>query len=98
LCLVNRFIKGHKSHSTVSNLTTLFENERTASYDINNHRIAKSVDADGSGTAASTIEWYVYDGQNIVLSFDGSGTQTHRYLHGTGIDQILADESAQGTG
>jgi RHS repeat-associated protein len=39
----------------------------------------------------------VYDGQNIVLSFDGSGTQTHRYLHGTGIDQVLADESAQGT-
>jgi RHS repeat-associated protein len=39
----------------------------------------------------------VYDGQNIVLSFDGSGTQTHRYLHGTGVDQVLADENAQGT-
>jgi hypothetical protein len=39
----------------------------------------------------------VYNGQNIVLSFDGSGTQTHRYLHSTGVDQALADENAQGT-
>jgi RHS repeat-associated protein len=38
----------------------------------------------------------VYDGQNIVLSFNGSGTQTHRYLHGNGVDQVLADENAQG--
>jgi RHS repeat-associated protein len=65
-------------------------------YDVNNRRIAKTVDADGSGTARPTIERYVYDGQNIVLSFDGSGTQTHRYLHGTGVDQVLADENAQG--
>jgi RHS repeat-associated protein len=66
-------------------------------YDVNNRRIAKAVDADGSGTATPTIERYVYDGQNIVLSFDGSGTQTHRYLHGTGVDQVLADENAQAT-
>jgi RHS repeat-associated protein len=66
-------------------------------YDVNNRRIAKTVDTDGSGTATPSIERYVHDGQNIVLSFDGSGTQTHRYLHGTGIDQILADESTQGT-
>jgi RHS repeat-associated protein len=66
-------------------------------YDVNNRRIAKAVDADGSGTATPMIERYVYDGQNIVLSFDGSGTQTHRYLHGTGVDQVLADENAQGT-
>jgi RHS repeat-associated protein len=65
-------------------------------YDVNNRRIAKSVDADGSGAATPVIEWYVYDGQNIVLSFDGSGTQTHRYLHGIGVDQVLADENAQG--
>ncbi len=29
------------------------------------------------------------------LSFDGSGTQTHRYLHGAGVDQVLADENTQ---
>jgi RHS repeat-associated protein len=32
----------------------------------------------------------------IILSFDGNGTQTHRYLHGMGVDQILADENSQG--
>ena len=38
----------------------------------------------------------VYDGSNIVLTFDGIGAQTHRYLYGTGVDQILADETATG--
>lgn len=65
-------------------------------YDVNNRRIAKSIDADGSGPATPTVERYVYDGQNIALTFDGNGTQTHRYFYGTGVDQILADEDGQG--
>ncbi|MDB9489241.1 phosphatase PAP2 family protein [Dolichospermum circinale CS-534/05] len=65
-------------------------------YDVNNRRIAKSIDADGSGPATPTVERYVYDGQNIALTFDGNGTQTHRYFYGTGVDQILADENGQG--
>jgi RHS repeat-associated protein len=65
-------------------------------YDVDNRRIAKIIDADGAGAAAPTTERYVYDGQNIVLSFDGGGTQTHRYFYGTGVDQVLADENAQG--
>lgn len=65
-------------------------------YDVNNRRIAKLIDPDGIGAAAAAVERYVYDGQNIILSFDGSGTQTHRYLHGVGVDQILADENSQG--
>ena len=65
-------------------------------YDVNNRRIAKSIDADGSGLATPTVERYVYDGQNIALTFDGNGTQTHRYFYGTGVDQILADENGQG--
>jgi hypothetical protein len=27
---------------------------------------------------------------------NGNGTQTHRYLHGTQIDQAIADENATG--
>ncbi|MDB9440212.1 hypothetical protein PN497_02285 [Sphaerospermopsis kisseleviana CS-549] len=65
-------------------------------YDVNNRRLAKSIDADGSGAATPTVERYVYDGQNIALTFDGNGTQTHRYFYGTGVDQILADENGQG--
>jgi RHS repeat-associated protein len=65
-------------------------------YDVNNRRITKSIDPDGVGATAAVVERYVYDGQNIILSFDGNGTQTHRYLHGVGVDQILADENGQG--
>jgi RHS repeat-associated protein len=54
-------------------------------YDVNDRRISKKID----GVVA---ERYVYDGANIALVFDGAGVQTHRYLYGTGVDQILADE------
>ena len=54
-------------------------------YDIDNRRIGKKVDG-------VTVERYVYDGSDIALVFDGAGVQTHRYLYGTGVDQILAQE------
>jgi RHS repeat-associated protein len=54
------------------------------SYDVNDRRIGKTID----GVVA---ERYVYDGTNIALVFDGTGNQTHRYLYGTEVDQILAD-------
>jgi RHS repeat-associated protein len=62
-------------------------------YDVYGQRIAKSIDADGAGSAPVQTERMVYDGSNIALTFDGTGTQTHRYLHGPGVDQILADET-----
>ncbi|MEH2218468.1 MAG: FG-GAP-like repeat-containing protein [Nostoc sp.] len=65
-------------------------------YDVGNQRITKLVDADGAGSAAATVEIFVYDNEHIALTFDGNGTQTHRYLYGTQIDQILADENGQG--
>jgi YD repeat-containing protein len=55
------------------------------SYDVSDRRISKKID----GVVA---ERYVYDGENIALVFDGAGVQTHRYLYGAGVDQILADE------
>jgi RHS repeat-associated protein len=63
-------------------------------YDVYNRRITKAVDANGSGTFAT--EHLVYDGDHIALSFDDAGDLTHRYLYGANIDQILADENAQG--
>jgi RHS repeat-associated protein len=62
-------------------------------YDAYDRRIAKVIDADGNGPATATTERMVYDGDNIALTFDGTETQTHRYLYGPGIDQILADET-----
>jgi RHS repeat-associated protein len=55
-------------------------------YDTSDRRIAKKIDG-------VTTERYVYDGSNIALVFDGAGSQTHRYLYGTGIDRVLADET-----
>jgi RHS repeat-associated protein len=54
-------------------------------YDVNDRRIGKQIDG-------VVTERYVYDGLHIALVFDGTGTQTHRYLYGTQIDQVLADE------
>jgi YD repeat-containing protein len=62
-------------------------------YDAYDRRIAKSIDTDGSGPATPTTERMVYNGDNIALTFDGQGTQTHRYLFGPGVDQVLADET-----
>ncbi|MGB3494710.1 MAG: exosortase-dependent surface protein XDP2 [Elainellaceae cyanobacterium] len=63
-------------------------------YDVYDRRITKAVDASGNGTFET--EHLVYDGDHIALSFDDTGDLTHRYLYGANIDQILADENAQG--
>ncbi|AFY61911.1 RHS repeat-associated core domain protein [Synechococcus sp. PCC 6312] len=68
----------------------------TYTYDFENRRIAKTVDPDGSGVASATTERFVYDGNHIALVFDGEGNQTYRYLHGPQVDQVLAQEDAQG--
>ena len=65
-------------------------------YDAYNRRIAKVVNADGESAITPTEERFVYDGDHIALVFDGDGNQTHRYLHGPKIDQVLAEETADG--
>ena len=59
-------------------------------------RSTKSVDADGDGAGEAVVERYVLDGDHIALTFDGSGNQTERFLHGLNIDQVLAQENADG--
>ena len=66
-------------------------------YDAFDRRIGKYIDGDGNiFTPDAQIESYVYDGEHIALVFDGEGNQTHRYLHGPQIDQVLAEETADG--
>ena len=65
-------------------------------YDVFDNRIGKSVDADGDGAGEAVVERYVLDGDHIALTFDGEGNQTERFLHGLGIDQVLAQENADG--
>jgi len=52
-------------------------------------------------TASSTTSHrvFVYDGDQIVLEFDGTsaGDVSHRYLWGPAVDQILADEQVSTT-
>jgi RHS repeat-associated protein len=55
-------------------------------YDVNNQRIGKKI----NGVVA---ERYVIDRNQIALVFDGNGDRAHRYLYGTGVDQVLADET-----
>jgi RHS repeat-associated protein len=54
-------------------------------YDVNDLRIGKKIDG-------VVTERYVLDRDQISLVFDGTGNQTHRYLYGTEVDQVLADE------
>jgi RHS repeat-associated protein len=65
-------------------------------YDTFDRRTAKAVDPDGKGRAQTETERFVYDGAHIALVFDGKGKQTHRYLYGPQIDQVLADETVTG--
>ncbi|NEZ56031.1 RHS repeat protein [Adonisia turfae] len=68
----------------------------TYTYDAFDRRLSQSVDSDGDGPAAATTEHFIYDGDHIALVFDETGNQTHRYLHGPNVDQILAEETADG--
>jgi RHS repeat-associated protein len=58
-------------------------------YDGDNQRIGQKLNG-------VVTERYILDRNQIALVFDGSGTQTHRYLYGTQIDQVLSDETPTG--
>jgi RHS repeat-associated protein len=64
----------------------------TYTYDVFNNRIGETVTI-GSTT---TTERFVHDGDQVALTFDGSGNLTHRYLYGPLPDQVLADDNGQG--
>lgn len=63
--------------------------QATYLYDVNNQRIGK--------VANGTVERYVYDGSQIILTFSGmGGSPVARYLWGPQRDQLLAEDRITG--
>jgi hypothetical protein len=67
----------------------------TYTYDAQNRLVRKCVDEDGDGGAYALVpvRHFVYDGQQIILEFDGAGDLKKRYLWGPAVDQLLAEET-----
>ena len=64
-------------------------------YDMFNNLIGRTYttyESDGVTVATSTTQRYVFDGSNMVLAFNGSGSLTDRFLWGPLVDQLLSDE------
>jgi RHS repeat-associated protein len=63
-------------------------------YDYLNRLVIEAADPDGAGAQGAQNTYYAYDGNQIVLKFNGSSASNlaNRYLWGPAIDQILADE------
>ncbi len=66
-------------------------------YDASDRWVGKTV-----AGATTTQTRFIYDGNQIVLQFDGSGTLaagslSHRYLWGPAVNQLLADEQVTNT-
>jgi RHS repeat-associated protein len=57
-------------------------------YDAFDRQISETVTSSGVTTTAK----FVYDGQNIVATLDGTNALTNRYLDGPAVDQVFADE------
>jgi hypothetical protein len=61
-----------------------------------NNLIGRTITTYGTGGGTTTAR-FVYDGQNMILAFNGSGSLTDRYLFGPAIDEVLADEKITST-
>jgi RHS repeat-associated protein len=74
-------------------------------YDAVDRRVSKSVDTTPSDAIDAAIMHFAYDREDVILDFvdpDGhSGPAepsfSQRYLHGLGIDQVLAQDDSHGT-
>ncbi len=61
----------------------------TYAYDAQGRRISETVAVAGGAT---TTTKFVYDGENIVATLDGTNALTNRYVDGPAVDQVFADE------
>jgi RHS repeat-associated protein len=64
-------------------------------YDAFNRMVGRTEFTGGSSTPASDDN-FIYDGYQMILKLDGSGSVQGRTLWGAGVDQILATEDAAG--
>jgi RHS repeat-associated protein len=73
-------------------------------YDAFDRRIAKEVDSTPQDNNDGVVTYFIYNGENVHLDFvdsDGRSGENapaleQRYLHGVGVDQILAQEDSSG--
>jgi RHS repeat-associated protein len=99
------FVWDHRNRLTAVND---FRNDNVAlkasiySYDAKDRRVSKSVDADLVDATDAAFAYFVYDNEDVILDFidtdgpAGSGSAVEvfqRYLHGSRIDEVLAQES-----
>ena len=71
-------------------------------YDVFDRRIAKAVDSNPQDAVNAVVTHFVYDGEDVHLEFvdsDGAAGANEavldiRYLHGPGVDRVLAQEDA----
>ncbi len=73
-------------------------------YDALDRRIFKAVDTNPTDAIDAVLTHFVYDREDVLMDFvdrDGSGPQApilaERYLHGPGIDQVLAQDDGAGS-
>ena len=71
----NRLISASKTGTTA-----------TYKYDAFGRRIQKEVTQD----AQLTTHNYIYDGDQIIAEYDGSGNLTAKYIYGPGIDEPIS--------
>ena len=55
-----------------------------------NRRIRRSIDTDGAGPLPASKLDFAYDGIDVILDLSTTGVILDRYLHGLGVDQLLA--------
>ncbi len=58
-------------------------------YDALNRRVAKTV--------GGTTTYFVYDGDEIIADYDGTGALAAEYIHGDNIDEVLTIEQGGNT-
>ncbi|HEY7811308.1 MAG TPA: RHS repeat-associated core domain-containing protein [Allosphingosinicella sp.] len=86
-----------QAHDLNGNLS--FDGAVSYSYDVENRMVSASNGASlaydplgrlwqTSGASTGTTR-FLYDGDELVVEYDGSGTLTRRYVHGAGVDDPL---------
>ena len=85
----NRLTQVRNSATSTSPVTTQVD----LLYDAKDRMVRYTVDADGAGSQTATVRNFVYNGNELAMELDASNFITHRYLGGSGQDDILADET-----
>jgi RHS repeat-associated protein len=61
-------------------------------YDAQGRRVVRTHDLNGAAAGGISSQYFVYDGDDLAMTFGDAGQLTHRYLYGPQLDQVLVDE------